>query len=62
MGQVSRIHSSNCEGLSLGTLSPQVFKRFDNNNSGTLELGEIMQLCRELGSLEWHEALFVQVR
>jgi hypothetical protein len=39
----------------------QVFRSFDRDQSGSLELGEVMVMCRQLAGLSYHEALFVQV-
>lgn len=39
-----------------------VFKSFDRDKSGSLELKEVMSMCRQLAGLSYHEALFVQVR
>lgn len=39
----------------------QVFRAFDVDGSGSLELCEVMAMCRQLGGLSYNEACFVQV-
>lgn len=40
---------------------PQVFRNYDRDKSNTLELGEVMHMCRQLGHMSYNEACFVQV-
>ena len=40
----------------------QVFHTFDKDRSNSLELPEIMQMCRQLFNMSFNEACFVQVR
>lgn len=39
----------------------QLFKAYDKDKSGTLEMREIMTMCRQLAGLAYNEACFVQV-
>ncbi|GAX77102.1 hypothetical protein CEUSTIGMA_g4548.t1 [Chlamydomonas eustigma] len=38
----------------------EVFRRFDKDRSNTLELREVMQMCRQMFNMEYNEACFVQ--
>lgn len=40
----------------------QVFRTFDKDRSNSLELPEIMEMCRHLFNMSFNEACFVQVR
>ncbi len=43
-------------------LGMQAFRTYDKDKSNTLELGEIIHMCRSLGNMSYPEACFVQVR
>lgn len=38
-----------------------MFRNYDRDKSNTLELGEVMHMCRQLGHMSYNEACFVQV-